>query len=264
MAVPFVPLNYTRVKDNRPHRFAYDFGSIDPGMFTPAPDHNRPKRAPRRTVSYTIPLPADPASSVHPDDLHGHVLGVNALALSFTNPDQLESGGVLFSGGRDGVVKAWSLDFPLRKTPANGSPSWAIDRHKLKHGAKPKTALKTSRILHSDWINDLVVANDGKTVVTASSDQTVRAWLPYDGDARPQTIGSHLDYVKALAYAPHRQMVISGGLDRKIKLWDLSISGNGPMYPVTEFGDASESSSVYTLACNSAGSLVVSGSPEKP
>ncbi|ORX70462.1 hypothetical protein DL89DRAFT_266678 [Linderina pennispora] len=206
MAMPFVPpLNYTRVKDNRPHRFAYDFGSVDPGMFAPAPDHNRPKRAPRRTVSYTIPLPDDPTTSVQSDDLYGHVLG-------------RETGGVLFSGGRDGVVKAWSLDFPLRETPAaNGLSSWSIDRHRLKHAAKPRSSLKTSRILHSDWINDLVVANNGNTITT---------------------IGSHLDY---------RQM---------IKLWDLSMAGSGPVYPVSEFGDASESSSVYTLACNAAGSLV--------
>ncbi|KAJ1940920.1 hypothetical protein EC988_006900, partial [Linderina pennispora] len=233
MAMPFVPpLNYTRVKDNRPHRFAYDFGSIDPGMFAPAPDHNRPKRAPRRTVSYTIPLPDDPTTSVQSDDLYGHVLGVNALALSFANPSQRETGGVLFSGGRDGVVKAWSLDFPLREAPAaNGLSPWSIDRHRLKHAAKPRSSLKASRILHSDWINDLVVANNGNTVVTASSDQTVRAWSPYDDNARPQTIGSHLDYVKALAYAPQRQMVISGGLDRKIKLWDLSMAGSGPVYP---------------------------------
>ncbi|KAJ2881789.1 hypothetical protein IWW38_005747, partial [Coemansia aciculifera] len=57
-------------------------------------------------------------------------------------------------------------------------------------------------------------------------------------------------------------MVISGGLDRKIKLWDLG-QGGGLVSSLQEFGDASVSSSVYTLACNTQGSLVVSGSPEK-
>ncbi|KAI8326482.1 hypothetical protein GQ54DRAFT_307477 [Martensiomyces pterosporus] len=282
MAMPFVPpVNYARVKENRPHRFAYDYGSVDPGMFAPTPETNRPKRAPKRSIAYTIPLPDEPRANAVPgadEQPQGHVLGVNALALSFQGPDAVNgsagTGGVLFSGGRDGVVKAWDLNFPLKQHSSHSSAAgdgaadesgWAIDRHKVKN-KRPRTTLRTSRVVHSDWVNDLLVVNSGATVVSASSDQTVRAWSPYRVDERPQAVGSHLDYVKALAYSAHRQMVVSGGLDRKIKLWDIGQGrkGSGPIFALQEFGDASVSSSVYTLACNYQGSLVVSGSPEKP
>ncbi|PIA13383.1 WD40 repeat-like protein, partial [Coemansia reversa NRRL 1564] len=117
---------------------------------------------------------------------------------------------------------------------------------------------------HSDWVNDIVVANAGQTVVSASSDQAVRAWSPFRPDEQAQAVGAHADYVKALAYSEHREMVISGGLDRQIKLWDVGQGrpSNGPICSLQEFGNASPSSSVYALACNKQGSLVVSGSPE--
>ncbi|KAJ2007655.1 hypothetical protein GGI04_001442 [Coemansia thaxteri] len=280
MAMPFVTtVGYARPKENRPHRFAYDYGSVDPGMFTPAPERIAPKRAPKRTVAYSIPLPDNGSSQIaddrHHSDQHyrhqGHVLGVNALALSFepighstSSQDELPGdgmGGVLFSGGRDGVVKAWDLNFPVS---CHGG-SWSIDRQRVRQTHPRQTTLRASQVVHSDWVNDIVVVNGGETVVSASSDQTVRAWSPYRTDERPHAIGSHLDYVKALAYSEHRRMVISGGLDRKIKLWDLGTgSGSGGLVAsLQEFGDASVSSSVYTLACNAQGSTVVSGSPEK-
>ncbi|KAJ2733178.1 hypothetical protein IW152_003250 [Coemansia sp. BCRC 34962] len=231
-------------------------------MFTPAPERSIPKRAPKRTVAYTIPLPNSQAPNQIEDDMQsqGHVLGVNALALYFQPAGfDIDTGGMLFSGGRDGVVKAWDLNFPLCAKPEGGL--WAIDRQRVRHARPRRTTLRASQVVHSDWVNDIVVVNGGETVVSASSDQTVRAWSPHRVDERPQAVGSHLDYVKALAYSEHRHMVISGGLDRKIKLWDLG--QGGLVSSLQEFGDASVSSSVYTLACNMQGSLVVSGSPEK-
>ncbi|KAJ2162923.1 hypothetical protein GGF46_000306 [Coemansia sp. RSA 552] len=241
-----------RAKDARPHRFAYDYGSVDPGMFAPPPDRSRPKRAPRRSVAYTIPLPAQSAEA---GACEGHVLGVNALALSLES-----AGGTLFSGGRDGVVKAWDLGFPLRRGDGG---ALEVDRGAVRQDPPPRTRQRASQRVHSDWVNDLVVANDGQTIVSASSDQTVRAWTPERTDERPHVVGSHLDYVKTLAYSRHRCAVVSGGLDRKIKLWDITRgSATGPVYPLQDFGDVSSASSIYTLACNEQGSLVISGSPE--
>lgn len=275
MALPFVTsMNNTRGKDNRPHRFAYDYGTIDPGMFTPGATRNIPRRAPKRSLAYTIPLPP-PAADSDKDRSQGHVLGVNSLALSFTssNTDTTAmTGGLLFSGGRDGVVKAWDLNIPVRQQgEKEASSAWAIDRRKVRHSnSTTHTTLRESQIMHSDWVNDIVVVGDGSTVISASSDQTVRSWSPFNTDQQPCTIGAHLDYVKALAYSPHRQMVISGGLDRKIKLWDVGQAPqpttrglkDRPMAALQEFGDASSSLSIYALSCNTQGSLVVSGSPE--
>ncbi|KAJ2472879.1 hypothetical protein IWW56_006071, partial [Coemansia sp. RSA 2131] len=221
MAVPFIaPMNYGRPKEARPHRFAYDYGAVDPGMFAPASDRARAKRAPKRTIAYTIPLPDDTEAG----STQGHVSGANALALDTE---------ILFSGGRDGVVKAWNVD-------ANGSVP---------------TTQRGEQTVHADWVNDIVAVNGGQTAVTASSDMTVRAWTP---GSQAHTLGSHMDYVKALAYSAGRGTVVSGGLDRQIREWDIREARSGP---VCALHGVENASSVYTLACNGQ-SLVVSGSPE--
>ncbi|KAJ2454550.1 hypothetical protein EV183_001421 [Coemansia sp. RSA 2336] len=250
MAVPFVaPMNYGRAKASRPHRFAYDYGPVDPGMYASSSDRARPKRAPKRTLAYRIPLPDEPCSETA--NATGHVLGVNALALTRTGG---KTGGQLVSGGRDGVVKVWDLNIPQHSSQAGDE--WTIDHDEIQHN-RPHTAQRASHQVHADWINDVVAVNGGRTAITASSDQTVRAWTP---GTKPHLIGSHIDYVKALAFSEHRNWVISGGLDRQIRVWDVAETRSGP---VCALGGATGALSVYTLACNMQGSLVISGSPEK-
>ncbi|KAJ2851403.1 hypothetical protein IWW36_001170 [Coemansia brasiliensis] len=252
MAVPFIaPMNYGRAKTSRPHRFAYDYGSVDPGMYAPAPDRTRPKRAPKRTLAYSIPLPDERSSEAANATGQGHILGVNALALTKTSG---KTGGQLISGGRDGVVKVWDLNIPQQSCQAGDE--WTIDHDKIQQ-QRPNTVQRASHQVHADWINDVVAVNGGRTAITASSDQTVQAWTP---GARPHLVGSHMDYVKALAYSEHRNSVISGGLDRQIRVWDVAETRSGP---ICALGGMSGALSVYTLACNVQGSLVISGSPEK-
>jgi WD repeat-containing protein 48 len=76
----------------------------------------------------------------------------------------------------------------------------------------------------------------------------------------PQTIGQHADYVKCLATpSANADWVASGGLDRKICLWDLN--GAGKKLEI-EVGDEekSEKGSVYALSvCRS---VLASGGPD--
>jgi WD repeat-containing protein 48 len=97
--------------------------------------------------------------------------------------------------------------------------------------------------------------------VSASSDLTVRVWRPLSDESEaPQTIGQHADYVKCLA-TPNAQAdwVASGGLDRRICLWDLN--GAGKQLEI-EVGDEekSEKGSVYALSVSR--SMLASGGPE--
>ncbi len=106
-----------------------------------------------------------------------------------------------------------------------------------------------------------MLAQNNTALVSASSDLTVRLWRPLSNDAEaPQTIGQHADYVKCVATpSPQADWVASGGLDRKICLWDLR--GAGKKLEI-EVGDEekSEKGSVYALSVSR--SIVASGGPE--
>ncbi|RYP06693.1 hypothetical protein DL764_002995 [Monosporascus ibericus] len=157
-----------------------------------------------------------------------------------------------YSGGRDGVVCAWDLHLDL-KQHANG-PS-ASD-------SKPKPAtskFRASTQAHTHWVNDIVLASNNTALVSASSDLTVKVWRPSSTDTEAHTIGQHADYVKSVASPSWADWVASGGLDRKICLWDLS--GKGKSLEIDVSGeDVTEKGSVYALSVGR--SILASGGPE--
>lgn len=115
------------------------------------------------------------------------------------------------------------------------------------------------------WINDIVLAQSNSALVTASSDLAVKVWRPHaeENDHAAQTIGEHADYVKCLATPPedaNASWVASGGLDRKIQLWDLN--GGGKTLEIDVKGEEiAEKGSVYALAVRR--NIIASGGPEK-
>ncbi|EPE25771.1 WD40 repeat-like protein [Glarea lozoyensis ATCC 20868] len=205
------------------------------------------KKAKQR-VSYVLPLANSPG---------GHRLGVNGLAVDSENS-------ILYSGGRDGAICAWDLNLDLKSsaTPDAENPFESPedppeDETKRSHGS----SFRAQTQAHTHWVNDIVLAQNNAALVSASSDLTVRVWRPLSNDSEaPQTIGQHADYVKCLA-TPNSQAdwVASGGLDRKICLWDLN--GAGKKLEI-EVGDEekSEKGSVYALSASR--SILASGGPE--
>lgn len=109
-----------------------------------------------------------------------------------------------------------------------------------------------------------MLAQHNTALVSASSDLTVRIWRPSAGDlhtSSPHTIGQHADYVKCLATpSPHADWVASGGLDRKICLWDLSGAGKKLEIEVGDEEKTSEKGSVYALSAGR--NIIASGGPE--
>ena len=167
----------------------------------------------------------------------GHRLGVNGLAVDPQNsilyvpassiaaratlPTDTNS----YSGGRDGVICAWDLHLDLNKSdPDERDPFADSNAADFK---PPSTQFRQQVQAHTHWINDIVLAQNNSALVSASSDITVKVWRPAATDQLPpQTIGLHTDYVKRVA-APggNENWIASGGLDRKISLWDLNGAG---------------------------------------
>jgi WD repeat-containing protein 48 len=115
------------------------------------------------------------------------------------------------------------------------------------------------------WINDIALAKNNSALVSASSDLTVKLWRPHseeDGH-QAQTIGEHADYVKCVAPPPadmNLDWIASGGLDRKICLWDLN--GGGKTLEIDVKGEeVPEKGSVYALSCGR--NMIASGGPER-
>ncbi|KAK4999833.1 hypothetical protein LTR66_001217 [Elasticomyces elasticus] len=199
-------------------------------------------RKAKHRISYVLPLA---------DSTGGHRLGVNGLAV-----DAEQS--ILYSGGRDGVICAWDLHLPLgsQRPPSPTSPK----------PAAPATTLRQQVQGHTHWINSIVLAQHSEALVSASSDITVKIWRPAAEESLPpQTIGLHSDYVKTLAVPnASADWVASGGLDRKICLWDLNGAGQKLAIDVGQeeggTGLRKEKGSVYALGVTN--SILASGGPE--
>ncbi|XP_058801534.1 WD repeat-containing protein 48 [Phymastichus coffea] len=145
----------------------------------------------------------------------------------------------LYSAGRDSIIRIWNCK--NMKDPYMDS---------MEH--------------HTDWVNDIVLCCGGKNLISASSDTTVKVWNAHKGFCM-STLRTHKDYVKALAYAKDREQVASAGLDKAIFLWDvntltaLTASNN----TVTTSSLTGNKDSIYSLAMNPPGTIIVSGSTEK-
>ncbi|KAI0121437.1 WD40 repeat-like protein [Hypoxylon sp. NC0597] len=192
----------------------------------------------RQRISYVLEL--DHSSS------GGHRLGVNGLAVDRDNA-------ILYSGGRDGVICAWDLNLDLN---SHSDRNRASSRDAK---SQPTTKFRASTQAHTHWVNDIVLAANNAALVSASSDLTVKVWRPELGDTEPHTIGQHADYVKCVATPNNADWVASGGLDRKIYLWDLN--GKGKSLEIDVRGeDVSEKASVYAMSANP--TILASGGPE--
>ncbi|XP_024021969.1 WD repeat-containing protein 48 isoform X1 [Morus notabilis] len=207
-----------------------------------------------------------------------HCAGINCLALlKSTVSDGCD---YLFTGSRDGTLKRWAL------------------------GEEAATCSTTFES-HVDWVNDAVLAGDN-TLVSCSSDTTLKTWNCMSDGTCTRTLRQHSDYVTCLAAAAkNSNAVASGGLGGEVFVWDLEaalspvsksgdameddcsngINGSGHPLPITSLRSINSSNnisvhatqshgyvpiaakghkeSVYALAMNDSGTLLVSGGTEK-
>jgi U3 small nucleolar RNA-associated protein 12 len=117
--------------------------------------------------------------------LYGHKLP--ALAFDASDDDA-----ILASCGADKTIKIWGLDFG--------------DTHRTMYG-------------HSDSVTDIKFVKRTHTFFTTSKDGTVRFW---DGDRFEQILLLHGHKAEASCLAISRSgaFVLSGGLDRQVRVWE--------------------------------------------
>ncbi|KAG8472808.1 hypothetical protein CXB51_034689 [Gossypium anomalum] len=207
-----------------------------------------------------------------------HCAGINCLAVlksSFS-----DGCNYLLTGSRDGTLKRWALDDDAATCSATFES-------------------------HLDWVNDTVIAGDN-TLVSCSSDTTLKTWNCLSDGTCTSTLRQHSDYVTCLAAAEkNTNVVASGGLGGEVFVWDIEaavtplskssdvledncsngINGSANSLSISSLRTISSSNSiaaqtaqchgyvpisakghkesVYALAINDSGSLLVSGGTEK-
>ncbi|CAJ1961000.1 unnamed protein product [Sphenostylis stenocarpa] len=207
-----------------------------------------------------------------------HCAGINCLALLSSGAS--DGSDYLFTGSRDGRLKRWVLD---------------VDR----------ATCSATFESHVDWVNDAVLVGDS-TLISCSSDTTIKLWNALSFGTCTRTLRQHSDYVTCLAAAgKNSNIVASGGLGGEVFIWDIEsaltpvsknndatgdessngINGSGNLLPLTSLCSISSNDnmsmhttqtqgyipvsakghkdSVYALAMNESGTILVSGGTEK-
>ncbi|XP_047153220.1 WD repeat-containing protein 48-like [Vigna umbellata] len=207
-----------------------------------------------------------------------HCAGINCLAL--LTSEASDGSDYLFTGSRDGRLKRWVL---------------SVDR----------ATCSATFESHVDWVNDAVLVGDS-TLVSCSSDTTLKTWNALSLGTCTRTLRQHSDYVTCLAAAgKNSNIVASGGLGGEVFVWDIEaattpvsksndstvdessngINGSGNSLPLTSLRTINSSTnmsmntnqtqgyipiaakghkdSVYALATNESGTILVSGGTEK-
>ena len=72
---------------------------------------------------------------------------------------------------------------------------------------------------HSEWIRNLLVSQDGKVLVSASDDGTVKLW-DIESGRQFRTIKSHKGPVRGIALSADGRYLATAGNDRIITLWE--------------------------------------------
>jgi WD40 repeat protein len=72
---------------------------------------------------------------------------------------------------------------------------------------------------HEHDITSVAISSDGQTIISGSSDKTIRLWDKH-GNPIGQTFVGHEDAVTSVAISPDSQFIVSGSSDQTVRLWD--------------------------------------------
>jgi len=108
---------------------------------------------------------------------------------------------------------------------------------------------------HTDPVYDAIFTPDGKWVITASFDKTLRLW---DSQSRQsvRTMSGHTGLVLSIAVHPDGTRIASGAMDNTIKIWDVPLNS-----PIASHGG--HQGPVRAVELTNDGMWIISGGNDK-
>ncbi|OUM65273.1 hypothetical protein PIROE2DRAFT_69119 [Piromyces sp. E2] len=182
----------------------------------------------------------------------GHNSGINSLALDAQTP-----GGILYTAGKDSKIISWDLHLD----DSNRNPYYVkgenADNIDVNNSQMYSSLVDVNR--GEEMNNNKIEYNESFDIISASSDRSIYIW-DVKNELPLSRIGFHKDDVRVLAYSPKRNWVASGGFDQKVLFWDLA---EGRAKPIFTTDDSLTQASIYSIATNTEGNVLVTGSPER-
>ncbi|MBI5931665.1 MAG: WD40 repeat domain-containing protein [Chloroflexi bacterium] len=156
-------------------------------------------------------------------------------------------------GGMDYVP---NLPPPPKETPKLPAALSNLVRNEIlqKTTPTPNAAVKNMPA-HEESINALALFPDGKRLVSASNDKTLKVWDTDTFDCIA-TLKGHAAWVKGVVITPSGQQIVSCSMDRTLKIWNAQ-SGEA-LQTLSGHSD-----SVNALAITPDGRKLVSGSSDR-
>ncbi len=207
--------------------------------------------------------------------LSRHSHWINTVAFS---PD----GKTIASGSDDKTVKLWNVKTGQKVFTLKGhdsdveSVAFSPDGKTIASGSDHNTVklwdIKTGQLVctlsgHVDNVRSLAFSLDGDILASGSNDSTVRLWDIKSGNCPPSSkliLAKHsnrfwvvrLNRVRAVAFSPDGETLISAGNDKTIRLWNFK---TGKIKQIL----SGHTDNVTSLAVSNDGKLIASGSDDK-
>jgi WD40 repeat protein len=191
--------------------------------------------------------------------LRRHSNGVNSVAFS-------ANGRLLASGGADQTVFIFDMMDSTGSTALAGHTneitSVVFGGNLLATGGWDNSVRlwdatekrEISVIPFEDWVRDLSVSADAQYLAAACKDGTVRL-IEFASGEVVHIIQAHEHGVDCAAFSPDGSLLVTGGRDHLVKLWDLRAFSD---QPVMQF--EGHSKPVLTVAFHPTGNMFASGS----
>jgi WD40 repeat protein len=151
--------------------------------------------------------------------LKGHSAMVYRVAISW-------DGQTLVSGSDDGTIQIWHLPTGELIRTLRAHSYRAVTRTLRAHSYRAVT--RTLRA-HSGSVTSLAISRDGQTLVSCSTDHTIKIWHLPTGQLTRTLEEDALHGVSSVAVSPGGQTVVSAGGRDGIKVSNLSMSPIGQM-----------------------------------